>query len=109
MRLQPHPRVQKMTLSRPLLIALSFLLVGCAHKPAPIFDNLPECTDVKFPTDAEFRAMRLVQLYPWYQKAKQSQDLLATATVTHTPIDPCIKVLAYKGYTIIDEAMKYAY
>jgi hypothetical protein len=51
----------------------------------------------------------LTQLYPWYQKAKQSQDLLATATVTHQPIDPCLTVLAYKGYTIIDEAMKYAY
>lgn len=94
-------------------IALAFVLSGCAHKPEPTFTNLNEsdCTSAKFPTDAEFRAMRLTELYKWHQSAKKAQDLLATIAAVHDtqPTDPCIKVLAFKGYTIIDEAMKYAY
>lgn len=55
--------------------------------------------------------MRLTELYKWHQSAKKAQDLLATIAAVHDtqPTDPCIKVLAFKGYTIIDEAMKYAY
>jgi hypothetical protein len=101
-----------MILSHRLAIAFLFVLSGCAHKPEPTFTNMneSECTAVKFPTDAEFRAMRLSELYPWHQKAKESQDLIATAAALHAPSPgPCIKVAAFKGYTIIAEAMKYAY
>src|ERR1700737_4382241 len=99
---------RQMIFSHRLAIAFAFVLSGCAHKPAPVFENMAECKDIKLPSDAEFRAMRFSELYPWHQEAKHSQDLLANATVLHKPIDPCITALAYKG-DVIDQAMKYAY
>jgi hypothetical protein len=94
---------------RKTVILISIILAGCAHKPAPVFDSMAECTAIKIPTDDEFRKMPYALLFRYHQDAKLAQDTLATATVTHQAVDPCITVLAYKGYTIIDEAMKYAY
>jgi hypothetical protein len=94
-------------LLRLFIVSLPLLLVCCAHKPAPIFDNIPECTSMHIPTDEEFMKMPYTTLSGWSKNAKLAQDLLATATVTHQPVDPCVTTLAYKGYTIIDQAMKY--
>jgi hypothetical protein len=46
-------------------------------------------------------------LYKWSIAAKIAQDNVATAKAVGQPIDPCTAALAYKGYTIIDQAMKY--
>ncbi|WP_079567330.1 hypothetical protein [Bradyrhizobium erythrophlei] len=93
-------------LLRPLIVSLALLLVCCAHKPASNFDTMASCTE-KFPTDKEFMTMAYPVLYKWSIAAKMAQDNIATATAVGQPIDPCTAALAYKGYTIIDQAMKY--
>ena len=71
---------------------------------------MENCPAGSVPTDAEFRAMRFTELYKWHQNAKLAQDTLATIAAAHDtqPIDPCIKLIAFKGL-LIAEAMKYAY
>ena len=39
--------------------------------------------------------------------AKLAQDNIALAKSLGAPVAPCTQVLAFKGYTIIAEAMKY--
>ena len=96
-------------LLRLFIVSLPLLLVCCAHKPLTTFENSPECTTQHFPTDREFFTMPYAELYRWHNDAKMAQDILATndALREPQPTDPCITALAYKGYTIIDQAMKY--
>jgi hypothetical protein len=78
----------------------------CAHKPSSNFDNMAACTE-KYPADQEFMTMAYPILYKWSIAAKMAQDNIATARALEAPVDPCTAALAYKGYTIIDQAMKY--
>jgi hypothetical protein len=98
-----------MILSYRVAIAFFFVLLASSQAFAGAFDHLPECKTVVLPTDDQIRGMSAAQLFPWYQNAKHAQSTLAKANAAGVTVDPCITVLASKGYTIIDEAMKYAY
>jgi hypothetical protein len=53
--------------------------------------------------------MPYTDLYRWHKNAEMAQDIMARNNAFSEPLptDPCIVALAYKGYTIIDQAMKY--
>jgi PBP1b-binding outer membrane lipoprotein LpoB len=88
------------------LIALSFILAGCAHKPVSNSDNAASCTE-KFPTYQEFMTMAYPTLYQWSINALMAQDIVSNKNATGQPPKPCDSMLAYLGDTSIAQAMRY--
>jgi hypothetical protein len=62
---------------------------------------------MQLPSDDKFATMPYPLLYRWHKDAEMAQDIIGTKMALGEPIDPCLAALAYKGYTAIDQAMKY--